>query len=73
MKKYKIYTYTIIRSAAQGFEDKTPYLIAILEDERGDRTTKMISGWTNDIKVAIGMDVEEQGSDINKKYYLINN
>jgi len=56
-RKAKIYTYTVVTSAAEAFKDKVPYLIAVLEDETG-RFTSFVEGYKEGVEVKIGMEVE---------------
>lgn len=51
-----IYTYTIVHSAAEEFKDKTPYVVALVE-EGGQRVMSLLDNYSPDKQVAIGMTV----------------
>jgi len=61
-KKGKIYSYTVIYSAAEAFKNKTPYALAIVEED-GSRFVSMIEGCDNNRTISIGMDVEFSHDD----------
>lgn len=54
----KIHSYTVIRSAPTGFEDQTPYVLAIIELKEGTKVTAQITDVEPE-KMRIGMEVEE--------------
>lgn len=56
-RKGTIYTYTIVYSAAETFKDKTPYVVALVEEE-GRRAATLLEGYDGRQKVSIGMEVE---------------
>lgn len=56
-RKGTIYTYTIIYSAAEAFKDKTPYVVALVEEE-GKRVPTLLEGYDGSQIVSIGMEVE---------------
>ncbi|AKB83646.1 conserved protein associated with acetyl-CoA C-acyltransferase [Methanosarcina barkeri 3] len=51
----EIISYTVIHTAAEGFEDQTPYILAIIELDEGPRLTSQVIG--NPEKIHIGMRV----------------
>ncbi len=55
--KGKVYSYTVIRSAPEGFEAFTPYTIAVVELEEGVRITSQVVDCKPE-DVQIGMPVE---------------
>ncbi len=57
-KEGEIYSYTIIRSAPVGFEDQTPYVLAIIELKEGTKVTAQITD-VDPEEMEIGMEVEE--------------
>jgi uncharacterized OB-fold protein len=56
-RKGKIYTYTIVYSAAEAFKDKTPYVVALVEED-GRRAMSLLEGYREGLPVSIGMEVE---------------
>ena len=67
-RKGTIYTYSIIYSAAEAFKDKTPYVVAVVEED-GARRLARVEGYTAQTQVEIGMTVnflaiDEQGNTI---------
>lgn len=64
MKTSKIYTYSIVYSTSEQFEDKVPYVTAILEDDEGVRFPSFVAGYTEDeSEVFIGQEVVFMWSD----------
>jgi hypothetical protein len=56
-RRGKVISYTVVHSAADGFEDQVPYVLAIVELEGGPRITTQITDCDpSDIK--IGDEVE---------------
>ena len=53
----KIYSYSIVHSASIEFQDRTPYVCAVLEDENGRRESCILEGYTEGTTVEIGMPV----------------
>ena len=51
----KIITYTVIRTAAEGFESQAPYILAIIKLDEGPSLTAQVVG--DPEKVSIGMRV----------------
>lgn len=56
-RKGNIYTYTIVYSAAEAFKDKTPYVVALVEEE-GRCAATLLEGYDGRQEVSIGMEVE---------------
>jgi len=54
-KNGKIATYTVIRYPPKGFENESPYVVALIDIEKGPRTIGRIS--TNQTELRIGQDV----------------
>jgi uncharacterized OB-fold protein len=67
MKKPVIYTYSIVYSSSELFQDKTPYVTAILEDESGKRFPAFLGGYPEGKAIVIGQEVDFQGYDQNQK------
>jgi uncharacterized OB-fold protein len=64
MNSPKIYSYTILRSAAVEFAARVPYVCAIIEDADGKRASCILEGWKKGTPVQIGMGVKEiEGKD----------
>lgn len=53
----KVFSYTVVHAAAEGFEDQVPYVLAIIELEEGPRLTAQITDCNPD-EVKIGDEVE---------------
>lgn len=68
----KIYSYTVIYSAAEAFKDKTPYAIALI-DEDGKRIMAGLASTPAPEELAVGALVEWVGEDENgnPQYRLI--
>lgn len=58
MKTAKIYTYSILFSSSEEFQDKVPYLSAILEMDDGQRFASLIEGYRPDMEIRIGQEVK---------------
>lgn len=56
--KGKIYTYSIVYSAAEAFQEKTPYVVAVVEDSENNRRLVRVEGYNEAIPVSIGMEVD---------------
>ncbi|MFY9175558.1 MAG: OB-fold domain-containing protein [Peptococcia bacterium] len=56
-KKARIYTYSIINSAAEAFADKVPYVVALLENETEGRFAAFIKGYRPGMEITIGQEV----------------
>ncbi len=68
-RKGRVYSYTVIRAAPEGFEAFTPYVIAIIELDEGVKLTSQVVDCEPE-DVHIGMQVEacfrkirEEGED----------
>jgi len=55
--KGKVYTYTVIRTPPEGFEEYTPYIVALVQLEEGPKVTSQVVDCTPE-DVYIGMPVE---------------
>jgi len=67
-KKASIYTYSIIYTASEDFKDKTPFVVAVVEDDNSRFLTRIENykeGYDDEIK--IGMTVEFDRMDENGK------
>ncbi len=66
----KIYSYTILHSSSEDFQDRTPYLIAILENDKGERVAGIVEGYSDGVTVEINMpvtsEIEEDGTAVYK-------
>lgn len=67
-----IYSYTVIYSAAEAFKNKTPYAVALIDDE-GKRIMAGIETITAPEEIAVGAAVEFSRNDENgnPQYRLI--
>jgi uncharacterized OB-fold protein len=67
-----IYSYTVIFSAAEAFKDKTPYAVALI-DEDGKRFMAGLEATIAPEEIAVGAVVEFAGNDENgnPQYRLI--
>ena len=52
-----IFTYSIVHSGTDNFKDKTPYVMALVEENHRIRLAR-VEGYTEEIQVRIGMEVE---------------
>jgi uncharacterized OB-fold protein len=59
MNSPKIYSYTILCSAAVEFAARTPFVCAVIEDADGKRASCILEGWKEGVPVQIGMSVKE--------------
>ncbi len=57
-----IYTYSIVHSGTDNFKDKTPYVVALVEENQQIRLAQ-VEGYTQDLQVEIGMKVEYLAAD----------
>lgn len=57
-----IYTYSIVHSGTDTFKDKTPYVVALVEENQQIRLA-YVEGYTQDLHVKIGMKVEYLTAD----------
>lgn len=67
MKRAVIYTYSIVYSSSELFQDKTPYVTAILEEESGKRFPAFLGGYPEGKEIVMGQEVDFQGYDQNQK------
>lgn len=51
-----IYTYSIVHSGTEDFQDKTPYVLAVVEVNRQKRMAR-VEGYTESTDIKIGMEV----------------
>ncbi|WP_298273193.1 OB-fold domain-containing protein [Geobacter sp.] len=51
-----VYTYSIIHSGTGNFKNKTPYVVALVEENQQMRLA-LVEGYTQDLQVRIGMEV----------------
>ncbi len=68
-KQYTIYSYTVMRSSTLDFQDKVPYLVAILNDNNtGRRQTEYVRGYQDGMAINIGdavnISISEHGEKI---------
>ena len=59
-----IYSFTVIYSAAEAFKNRTPYAIALI-DEEGNRIMAGIETITDPAQIAVGAAVEFSRTDEN--------
>lgn len=50
-------TYTVVHSGTEAFKDRTPYVVALVEEARGLCLAR-VEGYTAGIELGIGMAVE---------------
>ena len=62
-KRAKIYTYSIVYSAAENFRDQTPYVVAVVEDDEKSRYLARVESYDNTMNIQIGMEVEAIAAD----------
>jgi hypothetical protein len=68
---YKIYSYSVLRSTSLDFQDKLPYLVAVLEDGQGNRRSEFIHGYEDGMTISINDPVAvETGADGAEIYKL---
>jgi uncharacterized OB-fold protein len=67
-----IYTYSIIHSASEEFKDRTPYVVALVEEEGHARVASLLEGYDGQ-KIHIGMPVEyvREDTEGNPVYKLV--
>ena len=51
-----IYTYSVVHSAAEAFKERTPYVVALV-DENGHRVVSLLEGYDPTRQVEIGQEV----------------
>ncbi len=65
----KIYTFSILYNTFESYEDKLPYVVAIVEDEEGNRYSANILNFQDGDKVEVGMEVKQTG--VTEEGYLL--
>ena len=67
-----IYTFTVVHSAAEAFKERTPYVVALV-DENGHRVVSLLEGYDPTRQVEIGQEVAYVSDDAagNRIYKLI--
>ncbi len=58
----KIYTFSIIYNTFESYEDKLPYVVAIVEDEQGARFGAYVENYQEGMEVHVGDSVECVGT-----------
>jgi uncharacterized OB-fold protein len=63
-----LFTYSIVHSGTDAFKDKTPYVVALVEEQQRIRLAR-VEGYTEKTEVRIGMEVafleeDERGNPI---------
>ncbi len=58
----KIYTYSIIYNTFESYEDKIPYVVAVVEDEEGNRYGAYVEGYKEGMEIHVGDSVERVGT-----------
>lgn len=62
MSRGIIYTFSIVHSGTDSFKDKTPYVMALVEEKQQIRLAQ-VEGYTPELQVEIGMEVEYLAAD----------
>ncbi len=57
LKKAKKDSYTVVYTSSVDFQDKTPYVCAILETEEGSRVPSVLNGPQDSEKLCIGQEI----------------
>lgn len=52
----KVYTYSVVRTAALSFSDQVPYVVAVLEED-GKRFSTRIDGYEEGMSIEIDQEV----------------
>jgi uncharacterized OB-fold protein len=55
-------TYSIVHSGTEAFKDKTPYVVALVEERQRIRLAR-VEGYTEGTEVKVGMEVEFLAED----------
>jgi uncharacterized OB-fold protein len=71
MNSPKIYSFSILHSAAVEFADRVPYVSAVIEDADGKRASCILEGWKAGIPMEIGMAVKEISGKDGKSAFSI--
>lgn len=61
-RRGSIYSYSVVRSGPAGFQDRTPYLLALIEDGTGVRMAQ-VEGYRDGAEIVIGAPVEFVAED----------
>ena len=59
-----IFTYSVVHSGIEAFKDKTPYVVALVEENQGISLAR-VEGYTEGKLINVGMDVEFFAEDEN--------
>lgn len=57
----KIYTFSILYNSMDAYAEKVPYVVAIVEDENGNRYSANIMNYQDGQPVEVGMEVKQTG------------
>ncbi|HPE16110.1 MAG TPA: hypothetical protein PK597_04060 [Oscillospiraceae bacterium] len=63
MNKYKIYTFSVVRSTTPAFLDRLPYLCAVLQAPDGARFAALVEGYRDGMEVHVDDAVRSVGKD----------
>lgn len=68
-KEYTLYSFTVIRSSSEAFQNKVPYLCGLIEDSSGTRKVAYLGAYEAGMPIEIGAKVsynhrEENGLDV---------
>lgn len=63
-----VYTYSVVHSGTEALQEMTPYVLAVVEDDRQRRMAR-VEGYTEQTAITIGMEVtfladDERGNPI---------
>ena len=58
-----IYTYSVVRSGTEAFQEMTPYVLAVVE-EKNKKSMARIEGYTDKADISIGMEVTFLRDDV---------
>lgn len=67
-RRGNIYTYSVVRCGTEAFQEKTPYVLAVIEEKNKGRMAR-IEGYSDKTNITIGMEVtflkeDEKGNPI---------
>ena len=65
----KIYTFSILYNTFESYENNLPYVVAIVEDEKGVRHSANILNFQDGDTVEVGMEVKQ--TSIAEEGYLL--
>jgi len=57
-----LYTYTVVHSGTEAFKDRTPYVVALVEEDRQIRLAR-VEGYTEGRDIGVGTEVEFMAED----------